>query len=572
MRFLESFIVIACVFSVSLAYIKDSFQVLPFPKIVSSGEQKSARQVYYFGANPLIIDDPKTVCLTDCLRLLNNAFQRSVVNTTEAQEGLAAWKLSPHPEFSAAPVVEESLPHKISQVIVTFTGLADPLAPMVAVNTTLEHYEIDIDYDGEVHLTTHTVWGALHGFETIAQLYEWHEDSHFPHFVVQRIPISIKDEPRFPWRGFLVDCARHYMPMSKLRNLVDTLAAFKMNVLHLHLSDAQSFPMEIPDIPSLAQAAFSPKAVYSTIDMQSLVQYAYERGVMVVPEVDIPAHTASWRFADDDITANCFDFLASRTGSYEENLAALNPASNKTWTAIDTIIKHYSKTFSTSPFTHVGGDEVSSLCWEHATQASAIKSFMKKHGISSYSDLEAYFDHYSQKSAVRSGKTPIVWEDVLQKDAVEKGTIVHAWRSRDTLVSAVRKGNYAITSYPYYLDRQDPKCSGSCKNINWMFSWTYREMYANDPVEGLSEKEAARVLGGEAALWGESVDASNFDAMGIGRLGAFAERFWSPSTVTDPKNFEVRSQRFRCLNVKRGIAPGAGPLSSDFCETAHFFD
>lgn len=468
-----------------------------------------------------------------------------------------------------APVVKPSLPDSITEINVVFTGTSPAVPPMVATNTTAEYYELAVDMTGPVKITVHTVWGALHALETVAQLFEWNGAD----FVVQRIPIAIKDEPRFPWRGFMVDCARHYLTLNKLRDIIDTVVTFKMNVVHLHLSDAQSFPMEIPDIPSLAKSAFSSKAVYSTKDMMDLVEYARVRGVMLMPEADIPAHTASWRYANEDVTANCFSYLASLTGVYEENLAALNPASDLTWSTIDTIIKHYAKTFSTSPYTHVGGDEVSSTCWEHATQKDAIIAFMKSHNIASYSDLEAFFDHYSQKSAVNSGKTPVVWEDVLAKNAVEPGTIVHAWRSHDPLVKAVRQGNYAITSYPYYLDRESPLCSGTCSGINWMFSWTYRDMYGVDPTKdlGLTPEEEARVLGGEAALWGESIDSLNFDQMGISRLGAFAERYWSPSSVTDPKNFEARSQRHRCLNVKRGLAPNSGSLSSDFCETAKLF-
>jgi len=565
----KGFIITACICSIAFAYIQDTFQVLPVPKSVTFGKQEVSRGVK-LSNNPLTISDSKNVCTGECQTLLKDAFNRSISAAMKSQIGLEPWKLSPHAEFSMAPVVKPSLPDSITEINVAFSGLSVAVPPMIAKNTTFEYYEISVAETGAVKVNVHTVWGALHAFETIAQLFEWNGAD----FVVQRIPIVLKDEPRFPWRGFMVDCARHYMPLPKLRGIVDTIVAFKMNVLHMHLSDAQSFPMEIPDIPSLANSAFSSKAVYSTKDMTAFVEYARVRGVMVVPEVDIPAHTASWRFANSDVTADCFAYLASLSGVYEENLAALNPASDLTWKTIDTIIQHYSKTFSSSAYTHVGGDEVSSTCWEHATQASAIVDFMKSHNIASYSDLEAYFDRYTQKSTTSSGKTPIVWEDVLQKGAVEPGTIVHAWRSHDTLVNAVRGGNYAITSYPYYLDRQSPLCSGTCSGINWMFSWTYRDMYASDPTEnlGLTPEEIARVLGGEAALWAESIDSPNFDAMGVSRLGAFAERFWSPSTVTEPKNFEARSQRLRCLNVKRGIAPGSGPLSSDYCETAKFYE
>jgi len=562
-------IVVACVCAVTLAYVKDTFQVLPVPKSVSSNDQSVARGVN-LGSNPLSITDAKGVCNAECQTILKDAFNRSITFAMNSQRGLEPWKLSPHPEFSMAPVVNPSLPDSITEVNVVLTGLSPAVPLMLAKNTTIEYYELSVDKTGPVMITAHTVWGALHAFETLTQLFEWNGAD----FVVQRLPISIQDEPRFAWRGFMVDCARHFIPLPKLRGIVDTLVTFKLNVLHMHLSDAQSFPMEIPDIPSLAQSAFSPKAVYSTKDMAEFVEYARVRGVMVVPEADIPAHTASWRYADADVTANCFEYLGSLSGVYEENLAALNPASDLTWKTIDTILQHFSKTFSSSQYTHVGGDEVSSTCWEHPTQAAEINAFMQSHNLGSYTELESFFDQYSQKSTVASGKVPIVWEDVLQKGAAQPGTIVHAWRSHDTLVSAVRQGNLAITSYPYYLDRESPLCSGTCSGINWMFSWTYRDMYGSDPTEGpgLTPEEIARVLGGEAALWSESIDAPNFDAMGVSRLGAFAERFWSPSTVTDPKNFEARSQRLRCLNVKRGIAPGSGPLSSDFCETAKFFD
>jgi len=564
---MKSIIVCACVIAVALAYEKDTFQVLPVPKSVTYNNQESARAVN-LASTGFVLNDPSNICNADCRSIISNGFDFSITSAMKSQLGLAPWKLSPHPEFTMAPVVEASLPDPITSVNVSFSGLADPLEPMIGKNTTLEYYELYVDKTGAVTIKAHTVWGVLHALETTAQLFEWNGKN----FVVQRVPLSIIDQPRFPWRGFMVDCARHYMPFTKLRQIVDTLATFKMNVLHMHLSDAQSFPMEVPALPGLANSAFSPKAVYSTKDMTDFITYARGRGVMIVPEADIPAHTASWRFVSDDVTANCFAYLAGLSGAYEENLVALNPASTQTWSTIDAIIKHFGQTF-TSPYTHVGGDEVSSTCWETATQKDAILSFMNDHGIGSYSDLESYFDHYSQKQTLASGKIPVVWEDVLQKGATEPDTIVHAWRSHDTLVQAVRSGHFAITSYPYYLDREDPLCSGSCSGVNWMFSWTYRDMYGTDPTVGLglTPEEEARVLGGEAALWSESIDAPNFDAMGVSRLSAFSERFWSPSDVTDPSNLEKRSQRHRCLNVKRGVAPGSGPLSSDFCETAGFF-
>ena len=562
-------VVLLCVSGVALGYFADQFVTVPQPKEIKSvGALESARAVELDAKSLTIVDSAK-VCDADCVAIVKNAFNRSVLQAMEAQRGLAPWKLSPHPEFSMAPVGKASLAEKLTAVSVAFTGKSAAVPALDAKSTAAEYYELAVDATGAAKINAHTVWGVLHALETLCQVVEWNGKD----FVVQRVPFAVADEPRFAWRGFMVDVSRHYMPVRKLENLVDTLASFKMNVLHMHLSDAQSFPLEIPELPAFANAAFSRRAVYRTGDIANLTEYARQRGVLLVPEIDIPAHTASWRFANEDVTANCFEYLASRPGSYEENLVALNPASGETWKTITTVLDRVGATFAASPYTHVGGDEVSATCWQRCTQKDAILAYMSEHGIASYADLEATFDRYTQKTVATAGKVPVVWEDVMMKDAALPGSIVHIWRNTDRLVQAVRAGHYAIQSYGYYLDRQSPLCSGECSGINWMFSWTYRDIYRTDPTKGLglSAEEEARVLGGEAALWAESIDAPNFDAMGISRLGAFAERLWSPASVTDPKALEIRTQRHRCLNAKRGIAPGAGPLSSDFCETSRFF-
>jgi len=560
---------IACLCLIAFAYKKDLFPVVPVPTQVKSSDLKNARCVK-LGNNPLQIFDEKRVCDDECKKIVADAFARSITSAMDSQRGLAPWKFSPHPELDYAPVATTFLPNTITEVDVSFTGSMKSVPLMIANNTSIEYYEVTVDETGPVQIVAHTVWGVLHAFETLTQLFEWNGAD----FAVQRVPLQIKDEPRFPWRGFLMDTARHFIPLPKLRNIVDALASFKLNVLHLHIADAQSFPLEVPDFPNLAKSAFNPRAVFSTSDMKDFVEYARVRGVMVVPELDIPAHSASWRFADPSIVADCIDYFATHGILNADNKVVLNPVSDLTWKAINTILGHFSKTFYTSKYTHVGGDEVVDECWKCAAHSADILNFMKQHNLASYKELEGYFDRYSQKSAAASGKVPIVWEDVLNNHALEPGTIVHAWRTHDTLVSAVRNGHFAITSYPYYLDRQSPLCEGDNCSVYWSFAYTYREMYLTDPTEnlGLTDEEKKRVLGGEAALWAEAIDVPNLDAMGITRLGAFAERFWSPATVDDPNAFERRSQRHRCLNVKRGISPGSGPLFSDFCETANFWN
>jgi N-acetyl-beta-hexosaminidase len=193
---------------------------------------------------------------------------------------------------------------------------------------------------------------------------------------------------------------------------------------------------------------------------------------------------------------------------------------------------------------------------------------MAQKGFTTWADVEKAFYIHAQNNTKKAGKRPIIWEEpFVQGVTIDKSVIVHVWHNFDTLVNAAKQGYDVILSHGYYQDRQDPFCSGNCSSVYWMFSWTYRTMYKNDPVigRGLTEAEAKHILGGESTIWAESVDEVNVDQMDNTRAAAIAERFWSHWNVTDPDKFERRQQRYRCLAVRRGIS-AAGPLSTDYCE------
>jgi len=248
-----------------------------------------------------------------------------------------------------------------------------------------------------------------------------------------------------------------------------------------------------------------------------------------------------------------------------ENVLPLNPAAPKTWDTITKVLGEVSTTFS-SPYLHVGGNEVSTYCWEQAKQRADITAWMKQHKITSYSDVTKFFYAFTQNATQMNKKTPVVWEDVFSAAATSKGTLVHVWRSTSLLAKVVQSGYNAILSYGYYQDRQSPLCSGNCPAY-WMYSWTYRDMYNTDPTKGLglTPEQEQRVLGGEACIWGESVDQVNIDQMDLTRAVAVAERFWSSPNVTSFLSLEARSQRWRCLAVRRNVI-ASGSLSTDYCE------
>ena len=327
----------------AFGYIEDHLPVLPAPQSYTSGNQ--AREVDV-GAFTLIVNDASGKCSGNCLDILLKGFTRIVKGSIQAQQNLPKWRLSLHPEVDAVPPATPTAGlSKISAVSLTITGnsRSEVVPQLGATEIEDEWYSLSIPTEGDVILNAKTVFGALHGFETIAQLAEWDDEPN--RFTVGRLPLTIDDFPRFKWRGIMLDVARHFYPMSKVKNFVDAAANMKMNVLHLHLSDAQSFAFQIEGIATHSKATFGKKAVYTHADVKDLLEYALYRGVHIVPEIDIPAHTGSWRHFDEDLIANCWDYLVGRKGNYMDNQLALNPASPKVWEVIKLILTEVAETF-----------------------------------------------------------------------------------------------------------------------------------------------------------------------------------------------------------------------------------
>jgi len=152
-------------------------------------------------------------------------------------------------------------------------------------------YALTVDVSGGATLTAATVWGALHGLETFSQLVSFRRSDRS--YVLENAPVQIEDAPRFAYRGVMVDCARHFIPLTYLETVVDGMAFSKLNVLHLHLRDQESFPVESRRFPELWASAFSDYEVYTVRELRRFVEYARVRGVAVLPEFDSIGHSRS---------------------------------------------------------------------------------------------------------------------------------------------------------------------------------------------------------------------------------------------------------------------------------------
>ena len=311
-----------------------------------------------------------------------------------------------------------------------------------------ESYELTIT-DSGAKLTAPTSLGALRGLQTFLQL-------------VQITPagfaapaVTIKDQPRFPWRGTLIDVSRHFIPVDVLKRNLDGMAAVKMNVLHWHLSDDQGFRAESKVFPKLTGMG-SDGMFYTQAEMRDVIAYAHDRGIRVMPEFDIPGHSRSWFLG--------YPELASGPGPYtlEDGDPIMDPTRESTYKFLEKFIAEMAKLFPDAYF-HIGGDEVDGKQWDANPK---IQEFMHAHSMKNKQDLQAYFNQRLQKIVARNHKTMVGWDEILHPD-LPKTIVVHSWRGQKSLAEAAKQGYSGLLSYGYYLD----------------LMWPASQHYAVDPDE-----------------------------------------------------------------------------------------
>ena len=378
-----------------------------------------------------------------------------------------------------------------------------------------ESYILEVAPSG-AKLTAQTPLGTLHGLQTFLQLVEVTSDGF-------SLPaVTIKDQPRFPWRGLLIDASRHFIPLDVIRRNLDGMEAVKLNVFHWHLSDDQGFRVESRKFPKLHELG-SDGSYYTQGEIRETVGYARDRGIRVVPEFDMPGHSTAWFVA--------YPELASGPGPYQIERhwgvygPAMDPTNEKVYKFLDDFIGEMAKLFPDQYF-HIGGDEVNGKEWDENTR---IRAYMQARSIKNNEELQAYFSGRVQKLVLKHGKTVVGWDEVLVP-GVSKDIVIQSWRGQGALAEAAKQGYRGLLSNGYYLD----------------LGWPAARHYAVDPLSGpaatLSSEEQKQVLGGEACMWAEYVGPENVDSRIWPRAAAIAERYWSRPAVVDPASLYDRME------------------------------
>ena len=443
------------------------------------------------------------------------------------------------------------------------TGLPLSLKPVKMAKATLviqtDHASKEIQEVGEdesyildvsratARLRASTPLGTMHGLQTFLQLVDVSPDG----FAAPAV--TIQDTPRFPWRGLMIDSARHFIPLEVIRRNLDGMEAVKMNVFHWHISDNQGFRAESKKLPKLTGLG-SGGQYHLQEEIRDLIAYARDRGIRVVPEFDMPGHSSSWFVGYPDIASTPGPFKIDDEWGVMD--PAMDPTNEKTYKFLDTFIGEMARLFPDHYF-HIGGDEVNGKAWDANPK---IQEFKKAHNYKTNEDLQAYFSQRVQRLVNKHGKAAIGWDEIFVPGA-PKDIVIHSWRGTQALAAAAKQGYRGILSNGYYID----------------LMWSAARHYAVDPLGGaaadLTPEQKQLVLGGEATMWSEYVNWENMDGRIWPRTAAIAERYWSPESVTDANSMYARldiiSQRLEWLGLTHRTQPRkmlhriAGPATSE---------
>ncbi|SNR73868.1 beta-N-acetylhexosaminidase [Lutibacter flavus] len=395
-----------------------------------------------------------------------------------------------------------------------------------------ESYHLEVT-KSTIKITAITDLGVLHALETLLQLVNNNENSYY--FTAA----TIKDSPRFTWRGLMIDVARHFEPVDVIKRNLDAMAAVKMNVFHWHLTDDQGFRIESKTHPKLHELG-SDGLYYTQEQIKDIVKYAGERGIRVIPEVDVPGHATAILTAYPEIGSKDTSYSIERfSGIFDPTL---DPTNEKTYEILGDLFGEMALLFPDKYF-HIGGDENEGKHWD---ENEHIQEFKKVNNLESNHDLQTYMNIRLADILAKHGKLVMGWEEIMT-DNMPITALIHSWKGENegieggsSLEKAAEKGYKTVLSDGYYIDLMQPAI----------------DHYLVNPLpknNNLTAEEKARILGGEATMWSELVTSLTIDSRIWPRTAAIAERLWSSEEVTDVSNMYKRLETISFRLEELGI-------------------
>jgi hexosaminidase len=450
------------------------------------------------------------------------------------------------------------------------TGLPLPIAPSAqgsritfALDASLgrlgpEGYSLTAGPE-EIAIRASKPAGILHGSQTLRQL--------LPPELFRRGPsigasswtipaLEVEDQPRFGWRGSHLDVGRHFMPKEFVLKHVDLLALHKLNVFHWHLTEDQGWRIEIKKYPKLtAVGAFRKDSMtvprtkdpatrkfagkphggfYTQDDVREVVRYAADRGITVLPEIEMPGHAMAAIAAYPELgnTGKPVEVL-TYWGITDHVLAVTDNVLRFFENVLDEVLELFP-----SKYIHIGGDECPKTEWR---QTPSAQERMKKEGLRNEDELQSWFIRHFDAWLDERGRRLVGWDEILE-GGLAPGATVMSWRGEKGGIAAAKAGHDVVMApeKPTYFDHSQSELPTEPPGIGGHNS--LEDVYAYQPVpEELSAEEAKHVLGAQGQLWTEYMpDPKRVEYMAWPRLAALAEVLWSPSETRNWADFQKR--------------------------------
>ena len=414
--------------------------------------------------------------------------------------------------------------------MIVFAGASPPKLEKIFPAPRPESYHLQITPEAVILVGSDRP-GLLWATRTLLQLLRRQEDQ----WVVPAV--KIRDYPRFPRRSLLLDPARNFISLEGLKRQVNLLSELKLNVLHLHLTDDQGWRFESKAFPKLQEAGGEGK-FYTQEQLKELAAYASARGVMIMPEIDMPGHTTAWLAAYPELSCSGQPIKVSHHIGIHPN--ALCPAKEEVYDFIKVLLGEVAAVFP-SEYIHIGSDEVVAKDWDNCP--ACAKLLAEKH-LAGKKGLHSIFVARVNAIITGLGRKTLAWDEVTE--FAPGDVAVQVWHRKDWVRVAAEQGRPVISSTNFHTYLDYPR-----------YLLPLRRCYRWDPLPpGLSPTQEKLILGGGGNLWGEFATEPTLDQKLLPRLPALAEVYWSPQTSRDYLDFRRRLDELRPELEARGMKFG----------------
>ena len=410
-----------------------------------------------------------------------------------------------------------------------------------------EGYELNVK-SNKVEVISNTAHGLFNGMQSLRQIFPSEIEKRGTNFSVWTLPcVSIVDAPRFSYRGMHLDVSRHFFDKKFILKYIDMMSMYKYNRFHWHLTDDQGWRVEIKRYPKLLKTSAyrtecygdTTGGFYTQQEIKEVVQYAKDRYIEVIPEIEMPGHAVAVLATYPEFSCSGGPFTVPTTwGIFHDVFCAGN---DQVFEFIDNVLDEIIPLFP-SKYIHIGGDECPKTRWERCSKCQAR---IKNENLKDEHELQSYFIKRIEKYLNIKGKQIIGWDEILEGGVSNSATIM-SWRGMKGGIEAAQHGNYVVMSpashcyLDHYqgVDTEEPLAFGKGKPYNIPL----QQAYEFDPMpKNLTDEQSKYILGGQANVWSEYLPTTEqVEYMVYPRALALSECFWSNPANKSFDNFEQK--------------------------------